>query len=61
MERKGLADKLVKVDRGRANYHKYYTGERWWDIHAYDIAINTGVSGIEGAVRAIIAVAQARG
>lgn len=60
MERKGLADKLVKVDRGRANYHKYYTGEQWRDIHAYDIAINTGVSGIEGAVKAIIAIAQAR-
>lgn len=60
MERKGLADKLVKIDRGRANYHRYYTGEQWRDMHAYDIVINTGVSGIEGAVRAILAVAEAR-
>ena len=51
--RKDLADRLVKIDKGRANYFKYYTGEDWYDVRAYDLAINTAVSGVEGAVKAV--------
>lgn len=57
---KGLADKLVKTDKGRANYHKYYTGENWNDIRSYHLSINTAVSGIDGAVEAIAAAVNNR-
>lgn len=60
LEPKGLADKLVKADKGRANYHKYYTGESWSDIRAYDLAINTAKSGVNGAVQIIQAYLNSR-
>ncbi len=54
MPEKGIADKLMKADKARMNYHKYYTGESWTDIHAYDLCINTEKSGIDGAVDTIL-------
>jgi len=60
MSPEGLADTLVKIDKSRANYHKYYTGERWNDMRAYHLAINTGMFGVDGAVQAIIQLVQNR-
>lgn len=57
MESKGLADKLVKIDRGRTNYHRYHTGENWYDVRAYDLVIDTSASGIDGAAECIAALA----
>jgi cytidylate kinase len=55
-----LAEKIVRMDRGRRNYHKTYTGENWSDINSNDIILNTAVSGIEGAAGAILAAAAHR-
>ena len=44
---------LNKIDKGRANYHKFYTGTPWKDIANYDICLSTSKTGIEGAVRAL--------
>lgn len=60
MDPKGLANILVKTDKGRSNYHKYYTGENWQDIRTYDIAINTETTGIDGAVEILYAMAMNR-
>lgn len=57
---KGLADKIVKADKGRSNYHKHYTGENWLDARAYDLCINTGKVGVQGAVNAITAYLEHR-
>jgi CMP/dCMP kinase len=51
---KGITDKLLKADKARMNYHKYYTGESWTDIHAYDLCINTEKAGIDGAAATIL-------
>lgn len=56
----GLADKLVKIDKSRSNYHKYYTGESWHDMRAYHAAINTGIFGVDGAVKAIEELIKAK-
>ncbi len=55
LEPKGLADKLVKLDKARANYHKYYTGESWKESHNFDLCLNTAKCGVDGAVDAILA------
>lgn len=49
---------LSKIDKGRANYHKFYTGQNWRAMENYDICINTSVVGIQGAVMAIKAAAE---
>ena len=55
--KKAEAD-LNKIDRGRANYHKFYTGLPWKDISNYDICLNTSVTGITGAVGTLKALAD---
>lgn len=49
---KSLAD-LKKEDKKRASYYNYYTSLNWGDAQNYDLVINTGKTGIEGAVRVI--------
>lgn len=60
MDPNGLANKLVKIDKARANYHKYYTGEQWSDMRSYHLAINTAMFGIDGATQAILQLVQNR-
>jgi cytidylate kinase len=49
---------LNKIDKGRANYHKFYTGTPWKSLDNYDLCINTSATGISGAVKAIKAAAE---
>ncbi len=49
---------LTKIDKGRANYHKFYTGTNWRSMDNYDLCINTSNTGIQGAVMAIKACAE---
>ena len=56
-----LAERLTRVDKGRRNYHKNYTGENWNDMRCYDLCINTAKVGVEGAARAILAAIGYRG
>ncbi len=49
---------LTKIDKGRANYHKFYTGMNWRAIENYDLCINTSTTSIQGAVMAIKAAAE---
>ena len=49
---------LTKIDKGRANYHKFYTETDWRAMENYDLCINTSATGIQGAVAAIRAAAE---
>jgi cytidylate kinase len=49
---------LSKIDKGRANYHKFYTGTPWKDISNYDICLNTTKTGIEGAIKTLKTLAD---
>lgn len=54
MERKSLtpeqAKKLIKeVDRDRSSYYRYYTDQNWGDPDNYEISIDSGRVGVEGA------------
>ena len=58
MERKNLSEdqakKLIKeVDKDRSSYYKYYTDQIWGDCEFYDLCIDSGKTGIDGAVKVI--------
>ncbi len=44
---------LSKIDKGRANYYKYYTGSSWKSMDNYDFCINTSKTDIDLAVKAL--------
>ncbi len=48
-------DLISKTDRYRADYYKYYTGgQDWTDVLNYDLTINTGRVGEDGAIDLIL-------
>ena len=58
MARKNLteeqAKKLIKeVDKDRSSYYKYYTDQLWGDCEYYDLCIDSGKTGVDGAVKVI--------
>jgi cytidylate kinase len=48
--------KMVKMDKGRANYYEHYTDWVWGSVESDDLSINTSFSGIDGAVKIIKAM-----
>lgn len=64
MERKELtpeqAKKLIReVDKDRSSYYRYYTDQTWGESGCYDLCLNVGRVGIEGAAEAIEAFIKA--
>ncbi len=48
-----LRRKILSVDRARAKYYRYYTGQAWGDRSNYDICINTSNTNIKAAAHAL--------
>ena len=48
-----VAKNIRRMDKERREYHRYYTGLDWEDLNNYDLLVNTGTLGIDGAVRVI--------
>lgn len=55
-----MESQIVQMDRGRANYYNYYTGHTWGDMRRYDLTINSGATGVDGAVELIAGLLRAR-
>lgn len=58
MELYGLSEedaerRIHNVDRFREDFHKTHTHTEWRDMDSYDMVINTGKVGIDGAVHLI--------
>ena len=53
MSMEDAREQMKTVDKGRASYHKTYTGMSWGARENYDLCINTTTTGIELAVAAI--------
>ncbi len=48
------AKKIIKdEDKNRASYYRYYTDQTWGDANLYDLCLNEGRVGIDGAVQTI--------
>jgi cytidylate kinase len=50
---KNLKDVIVKTDKSRAYFHKFYTEQDWGDSRNYDLAINSGAIGIDASIELI--------
>ncbi len=44
---------ILKKDKQRASYYDYYAQGKWGDVTNYNLAIDTGAVGVEGAVELI--------
>lgn len=54
-------EKLMRtVDKARANYYRYHTGQRWGDPEHYHMAINTGYLNVDKIVELIKAYMDLR-
>ncbi len=50
---KQAKDKIVKIDKTRKTYYNYYTDRTWGSLSSYDLCINTGLIGTDGAAEVI--------
>lgn len=50
---KKALDKIEKIDKKRASYYKYYTGQNFGEAKNYDICLNSGLLGIAKCVETI--------
>lgn len=48
-----IEDSILKIDKRRANYHNFHTGEKWGRIENYSLCINSSHVGIDNAVQCI--------
>ena len=46
-------DIMAKQDKQRSSYYNYYTSKKWGELKSYDLTINTGIVGEDGAVEII--------
>lgn len=54
-------EKIKKIDKTRANYYKYYSGQPWGNLHNYDLVVNTSFTGVQGAVAVIMTMLEEKG
>lgn len=56
------AKKLIReVDKDRSSFYRYYTDQIWGEAGNYDLCIDSGQIGTEGAVQVIVSCLHARG
>ena len=48
-----IEENILKIDKRRANYHNFHTGEKWGKIENYSLCVNSGKVGIDKAVEVI--------
>lgn len=55
-----LERKIHSVDKARAQYYRFYTGDEWDDVLNYDIMVNTSKQSVASAAEAVAALARQR-
>ena len=50
---KEIKKQILSIDKNRARYYDYYTGNKWGDKNNYDMCINTTDVSIKEVVSAI--------
>lgn len=48
------AELIQKTDKRRASYYNYYSSKKWGEAKSYDLCIDSGIVGIEGAIDLIM-------
>ncbi len=52
-EPKDVEKNIRRMDKERREYYRYFAGRNWEDMLNYDLMINTGAVGVDGAVEMI--------
>lgn len=60
LSRKDAVREIEKIDRARALYYRYYTGQDWNDARNYDLCINSASLGFDRTTEAVIAHLKVR-
>ena len=53
-------DRINKTDKQRASYYNYYTSKKWGRASSYDMTIDSGIFGIDGAIDMIMHAVEVR-
>lgn len=53
LSKKESIKKIQKIDKYRAEYHKYYTGKEWNDSGNYDFCLNTASMSYEQLIKVV--------
>lgn len=53
IDKKVVAEQIVKKDKQRANYYNYHVGEKWFNLTNYELVIRSDVFGIDRTVETI--------
>ena len=51
---KELKQQIKKVEKGRAKYYEFYTGQSWGDKLNYDVCINTSGKSIKELAEVLV-------
>ena len=60
MSPKDLERYIIKTDKHRAEYYKYYTGREWTDARNYDLCLDSSKLGYDRCVQEIISYINVR-
>ncbi len=52
---KEMERRIREVDRKRKDYYQYYTGNSWGRAQNYHLCMDSGLVGVEGCMRAVLA------
>jgi len=61
VDTKEALSRVIKIDKARRDYYKYYTGEEWSDVMHYDCPVNTTRISFDQAVELIKDYIRMRG
>lgn len=54
-EAEAMEKKIREVDSKRKDYYQYYTGARWGRAQNYHLCVESGLVGVDGCLRAVLA------
>lgn len=57
----GMESRIREVDRKRKDYYQYYTGNEWGKAQNYHLCLESGLVGVEGCLKAVLAYLEALG
>ena len=57
---KEAKERIARIDKYRANYYKFFTGQEWSNAHNYDFCIDTGSMSYEKLIRVVRAYLDER-
>lgn len=50
-----MEGRIREVDRKRKDYYQYYTGNEWGKAQNYHLCLESGLAGVDGCLRAVLA------